>query len=213
MSYIILENVSKKIKNNLVLSNINLTLEKGKIYGFVGENGSGKTMLLRTVAGLLKPDGKVEVNGIDIYKSKSRETVGIMIENIGLFNELTAKENLRLLNSFSNKKISDKEIDMAISSVGLDADSSLIYKKFSLGMKQKLCIAQAIMSHPDILLLDEPTNALDENGVNMFRDIIKKENENGATVIIASHNKEDISLLCDKVYRIKNGTIEDSKND
>lgn len=212
MNYINLENVSKEIKNNLVLNNINLTLEKGKIYGFVGENGSGKTMLLRVIGGLLKPEGKVEINGIDIYKSKNRETVGIMIENIGLFNELTAKENLKLLNSFSDKKISDEDINTAIETVGLDANSNLIYKKFSLGMKQKLCIAQAIMAHPDILLLDEPTNALDENGVNIFRKIIKNENKNGVTVIIASHNKEDISLLCHKVYRIKNGGVEEFNN-
>ena len=178
MAYIVLKKVSKKIKNNYVLSNINLSLEKGKIYGLAGQNGSGKTMLLRAIAGLMKTDGEVLINGKKVGSSEQKETIGIIIENIGLFNDLNAKENLMLLNSFDDKKISEEDICTAIKSVGLDYESKLPYKKFSLGMKQKLCIAQAIMSHPDILLLDEPTNALDEKSVDDFRNLIKSENEN-----------------------------------
>lgn len=208
MAYIVLKKVSKKIKNNYVLSNINLSLEKGKIYGLAGQNGSGKTMLLRAIAGLMKTDGEVLINGNKVGSSEQKETIGIIIENIGLFNDLNAKENLMLLNSFDDKKISEEDICTAIKSVGLDYESKLPYKKFSLGMKQKLCIAQAIMSHPDILLLDEPTNALDEKSVDDFRNLIKSENEKGSTIIIASHNKEDLNILCQKVFKIKNGCLE-----
>lgn len=208
MEYITLENVSKSIKGNTVLNNINLTFEKGKVYGLAGENGSGKTMLLRAISGLIKVNGNIYINGVNIKKEKSSEAIGIIIESIGLFGDLTAKENLELLNSFSINKISEKEIVSAIEAVGLNPNSNKPYKKYSLGMKQKLCIAQAIMAHPNILLLDEPTNALDEDSVVMFHNIVKAEKSRGATVIIASHNKDDLSILCDKIYKMKNGYTE-----
>ncbi len=207
MSYIELKSVTKQLKNNLVLNNISLSLEKGKVYGFVGKNGSGKTMLFRCIAGLLNPDGEVLINSKNIFKEKSSESIGIILENIGLFDNLTAKENLNLLNSFSTEKISEKEIESVLRKVGLDPDSEKPFNNFSLGMKQKLCIAQAIMSHPDIIILDEPTNALDEDSINTFRKIIEEENKRGATILIASHSKEDIDILCDEVFYMKNGEL------
>lgn len=208
MSYIVLKNITKKIQNNTVLDNINLSLEKGRIYGLAGENGSGKTMLLRAIAGLIKTDGELTIGGVPVTDKRQRESIGIIIENIGLFGDLSAKENLMLLNSFGSNSISEEKICRSIEVVGLDSKSKMPYKKFSLGMKQKLCIAQAIMSHPDILLLDEPTNALDEKSAENFRRLIKDENERGATVIIASHNKDDLTLLCEKIYKMKNGCLE-----
>lgn len=206
---IMLNNVSKDIKGNRILDNVNLTLTSGRIYGFVGENGSGKTMLFRAISGLMKlTSGEVVVDGRVLHKDiKVLPDVGLIIENAGLYPELTGIDNLRLLAKL-NRKVEDNEIREAIIRVGLDPNDKRTFAKYSLGMKQRIIIAQAIMEHPRILLLDEPTNALDEKGINLIRKIIEEEKERGAIVLIASHNKTDIDILADEVYKVQYGTVK-----
>ncbi len=207
-------NVTKKIKGKIILDNINLELVSGRIYGFVGENGSGKTMLFRAISGLMRlTSGQISVDGQVLHKDISvLPGLGIIIENAGLYPELTGLDNLRQLAKI-NKKIDDEQIKEAIIRVGLDPDDKRTFRKYSLGMKQRIIIAQAIMEKPDILMLDEPTNALDENAVNIVRDIIDEERKRGALVLIASHNKEDIKLLCDEIYRVKDGKVIKQEGD
>lgn len=203
------ENVNKKIKRNLILSDINLTLESGKVYGFVGRNGSGKTMLFRALSGLMNIDsGIIMLDDKVLHKDMSiLPDLGIVIENAGLYPELTGFNNLKMLAKLNNK-VTDEEIKNAIDRVGLDPNDKKTFRKYSLGMKQRIILAQAIMEKPKIIMMDEPTNALDESGIDMIRNVILEEKERGALILIASHNKEDISLLADEVFYLKNGVIE-----
>lgn len=209
MSEIIIENLSKTIKNNKILDNVNLTFESGHVYGLVGRNGSGKTMLLRAICGLIFPDsGKVIIDGKQLHKDISfPESCGIIIENTDLLPNFSAFDNLKMLSEIKNTA-NDNMIKSAIKSVGLDPDSKKKVKTFSLGMKQRLSIAQALFEDPDILLLDEPTNALDEDGVNDVRRILLEQKKKNKLIIIASHNKEDISLLSDTVISVSNGRFQ-----
>lgn len=209
MSEIIIENLSKTIKNNKILDNVNLTFESGHVYGLVGRNGSGKTMLLRAICGLIFPDsGKVIIDGKQLHKDISfPESCGIIIENTDLLPNFSAFDNLKMLSEIKNTA-NDNMIKSAIKSVGLDPDSKKKVKTFSLGMKQRLSIAQALFENPDILLLDEPTNALDEDGVNDVRRILLEQKKKNKLIIIASHNKEDISLLSDTVISVSNGRFQ-----
>ena len=214
MNTIDLDNVSKTIRNNTVLKNISLHFENGNIYGFVGHNGSGKTMLFRLIAGLISPtEGTVKYNGkllgeeIDMIPR-----LGLVIENVGLYPEFTGFCNLKMLARI-NSLIGDTEIREAITRVGLDPDDKRTVRKYSLGMKQRIVIAQAIMEHPDVLILDEPTNALDEAGTEQIRDLIREEKDRGALILIASHNKEDISSLCDKIYSMNAGVCAEIQGD
>ena len=209
MSEIIIENLSKTIKNNKILNNVNLTFESGHVYGLVGRNGSGKTMLLRAICGLIFPDsGKVIIDGKQLHKDISfPESCGIIIENTDLLPNFSAFDNLKMLSEIKNTA-NDNMIKSAIKSVGLDPDSKKKVKTFSLGMKQRLSIAQALFEDPDILLLDEPTNALDEDGVNDVRRILLEQKKKNKLIIIASHNKEDISLLSDTVISVSNGRFQ-----
>lgn len=209
MSERIIENLSKTIKNNKILDNVNLTFESGHVYGLVGRNGSGKTMLLRAICGLIFPDsGKVIIDGKQLHKDISfPEICGIIIENTDLLPNFSAFDNLKMLSEIKNTA-NDNMIKSAIKSVGLDPDSKKKVKTFSLGMKQRLSIAQALFEDPDILLLDEPTNALDEDGVNDVRRILLEQKKKNKLIIIASHNKEDISLLSDTVISVSNGRFQ-----
>lgn len=209
MSEIIIENLSKTIKNNKILDNVNLTFESGHVYGLVGRNGSGKTMLLRAICGLIFPDsGKVIIDGKQLHKDISfPESCGIIIENTDLLPNFSAFDNLKMLSEIKNTA-NDNMIKSAIKSVGLDPDSKKKVKTFSLGMKQRLSIAQALFEDPDILLLDEPTNALDEDGVNDVRRILLEQKKKNKLIIIASHNKEDISILSDTVISVSNGRFQ-----
>lgn len=209
MSEIIIENLSKTIKNNKILDNVNLTFESGHVYGLVGRNGSGKTMLLRAICGLIFLDsGKVIIDGKQLHKDISfPESCGIIIENTDLLPNFSAFDNLKMLSEIKNTA-NDNMIKSAIKSVGLDPDSKKKVKTFSLGMKQRLSIAQALFEDPDILLLDEPTNALDEDGVNDVRRILLEQKKKNKLIIIASHNKEDISLLSDTVISVSNGRFQ-----
>lgn len=209
---LIAKNVNKSIKNRQILSNINLSLKGGIIYGFVGRNGSGKTMLFRALSGLIKIDsGEIICNNKVLNKDIDViDNMGLVIENAGLYQEFTGFKNLKLLANI-NKKINDDDIKDAIRRVGLEPNDNRTIKKYSLGMKQRIVIAQAIMEKPDIIMLDEPTNALDENGVEEIRKIILEEKKRGAMILIASHNKEDINLLADKVYYMKSGNLYDER--
>lgn len=204
------ENVSKDIKGKTILSHVNLKLSSGTIYGFVGKNGSGKTMLFRALSGLMKvSEGEIRLDGKILHKDiRVLPSLGIIIENAGLYPELSGFDNLRLLAKI-NGKISDTEIRACIEKVGLDPEDKRSFKKYSLGMKQRIILAQAIMEKPDILMLDEPTNALDEDGVEDIRRIILEEKRRGALILISSHNKEDINCLADVVYRVKDGCVEE----
>ncbi|WP_101696780.1 ATP-binding cassette domain-containing protein [Clostridium minihomine] len=205
-------NLSKVIKGKTILSNINLSLEQGIGYGLYGHNGSGKSMLLRAIAGLIHPtEGTVTVFGKTLGKDISfPESLGLIIESVGFWPYYTGFENLKTLASIKNQ-ISDQEIKQSMTRVGLDPADKRSYDKYSLGMKQRLGVAQAIMEKPNLILLDEPTNALDENGVELIRTVVRDEIARGATVFIASHNKEDLSLLCSKFYKMNDGVLTETE--
>lgn len=211
MAYITLNDVNKTIKKQKVLDGVSLELEPNRIYGFVGKNGSGKTMLFRAICGLIRCEGTILVNGREIGKDVSSPPgLGLMIENIGLWPGLTGMQSLSLLAGL-NRKIGKDAVAASIQRVGLDPADKRPFRKYSLGMKQRLVIAQAIMESPELLVLDEPTNALDAEGVLLFREIIREEKERGATVLIASHNSEDIQQLCDKIFFMQSGRLADCR--
>lgn len=209
---LIVKDISKQIGKKKILSNVNLCMKSGMIYGFVGANGSGKTMLFRAVSGLMKiSSGEIFLDEKVLHKDIAvLPNLGIIIENAGLYPEYTGLENLKLLAKL-NKKINEEDIRKAIKRVGLDPDDKRPFRKYSLGMKQRIILAQAIMEKPDILLLDEPTNALDEKGVNEIRNVILEEKSRGALIMIASHNKEDITLLADKVFTVEEGFVREKE--
>lgn len=203
-------NISKNIKKSQILKDVNLKLEGGTVYGFVGRNGSGKTMLFRALSGLMKlSSGNVYYNGKELGKDFSvLPSLGVIIENVGMYSEFTGLTNLKMFAKIKNL-VGESEIKEAIHRVGLDPEDKRILKKYSMGMKQRIAIAQAIMEKPDVIMLDEPTNGLDENGVELIRNIILEEKQRGAIILLASHNSEDISLLADKVYHLSNGMVTD----
>lgn len=207
--------VGKTIKKTPVLKDINVCFESGKIYGIVGRNGSGKTMLFRALSGLIKlTEGEVYLDDKKLGDSFSvLPGIGMIIENTEMYGEFTGYYNLKLLADIRGV-IGKKEIEEALLRVGLDPHDKKIVRKYSLGMKQKLAIAQAIMEKPDILFLDEPTNGLDEDSVEKVRTIILKEKERGALVLLASHNREDIEKMADEIYGMRGGVLfqEEEKN-
>lgn len=206
---VVFNNYNKLIKKKEILTDINLTFESGKIYGLHGHNGSGKTMLLRAICGLILPtSGSVTVDGKIVGKDiEFPDSVGVIIENMSLIPEYTGFKNLQLLAGIK-KKIGDSEIRDTLISVGLDPDDKRKVKEYSLGMKQKLNFAQAIMEKPELLLLDEPTNAMDVQTVEKVRSILVEMKEKGTLIIIASHNKEDLDALCDEFIDICDGKIQ-----
>lgn len=208
MNQLILEDLSKTIQGRTVLDQIDLTMQSGKIYGLVGKNGSGKTMLLRCISGMVHPTkGRIRWNDKVLYRDMDCiESVGLLLETIGLYPEFTGFENLKLLAGIRSR-IGDEEIREAIRQVGLDPADTRTVKKYSLGMKQKIVLAQAFMEQPELLMLDEPTNALDEASVIRTRERIKESAERGAIVLLASHNKEDIASLCDETYFMEEGKL------
>lgn len=205
--YIELKNVSKKIKGIDILDDVSLRMESGKIYGFRGKNGSGKTMLMRAIAGLIKVTGTVDIDGRILGKDEMfPPSIGILIENPSFVAEYTGLKNLEMLACIKNK-IEIEDIRHAMEQVGLDPDDKRTYKKYSLGMKQKLGIAAAFMEKPDIIILDEPINALDEAGAKQVRKILEEQKKRGALIIIACHDKEELEMLSDEIIEIYEGRI------
>lgn len=208
-----LKNIKKKIKENQVLDDISYEFENGKVYGLYGRNGSGKTMLLRAISGLIKIDsGSIIIDEETLHDTISfPPNTGIVIENMELLPGCSAKKNLELLSEI--KKIANEEdIINVLNRVGLDPDSDKKVRKFSLGMKQRLNVAQAVFEKQEIILLDEPTNALDEEGVRLIYDIILEEKKRGAIIIVATHHKEDLKELCDVILKISSGKIVEETN-
>lgn len=204
------EHISKTIRGREILSDVSLELHSGKVYGFVGRNGSGKTMLFRALSGLMGLTSGTVRWGDKVLKRDFAvlPNLGIVLENVGLYPNLTGLENLRYLANI-RKKCTQEDLRAVLERVGLDPDDKRTYGKYSLGMKQRLAIAQAIMEQPDVLMLDEPTNALDSEAVAQVRGIITQEKERGALVLLASHNYEDIRLLSDEVYRLASGRLRE----
>ena len=209
-----LQNVTKRIKENTVLDNVSYTFKSGFVYGLYGQNGSGKTMLLRAISGLINLDsGSIFIDGEKLHdKIEFPPETGIVIENMELLPECSAKRNLQMLAKIKN--IADeKDIIFSLERVGLDPDSDKKVKKFSLGMKQRLNIAQAIFENQIIILLDEQTHALDEDAVQLIYKIIREEKSRGATIIVATHHKEDLKEVCDVILKIAEGKIvEENEN-
>ena len=203
-----LDNVSKRIKEKIVLDNINIVFHDGNVYGVKGINGSGKTMLMRIISGLIYPTtGKVLIDGKELGKDISfPEEMGLLIENPVFLDSYTGADNLRLLASL-NGTASNEDIMEALGKVGLDYSDKRKYRKYSLGMKQRLGIAAALMEKPDLLILDEPTNALDEQGVAMIAQLIRKECQCGALVVVACHDADFVQSVSDVVIQIQAGRV------
>lgn len=206
MSYIRFEHIDKSFKQDVILKDVNFELEQGQIHGFVGRNGSGKTVIFKMLCGLLLPtSGNIYFQEHNISKSgKFIDSLGVLIENPGFIPHYTGFKNLSILNSLSKNPVSKQEIYECLELVGLDSKSKKPVKAYSLGMRQKLGIAQAIMNKPELLILDEPLNSLDEASVKDFRELfLKLKNERNTTILLASHMKEDIELLCDRIFYLR----------
>lgn len=206
MGYIALNHVSKKIGKNEVLHDICLDLEKNKIYGIQGINGSGKTMLLRAICGLIRTTGEISVDGENPIRKGEPLDIGVMIELPGFLKEFTGKENLQLL-ALLQKKITEEHIDKALIDVGLNPEDGRKYGKYSLGMKQRLGIAQAILGRPNLILLDEPTNAVDAGGIEQITQLIRTLKQEGSTLLIASHDRHFLDEVADQVIQMEGGRI------
>lgn len=208
MNIININNLSLKIGKNIILTNINVSFENGKIHGLIGRNGSGKTMLMKCICGFIKPtEGTIFVANKQIGKECDfPNSVGIIIETPGFIPYYSGYRNLKLLADL-NRKIDKEKIRNTMQMVGLDPDLKRHVKKYSLGMRQRLGLAQAIMENPDLLILDEPMNGLDKDGVADMRKYLLNLKEQGKTILIASHSAEDIEILCDTVCEMDKGVL------
>lgn len=208
--FIEITSLTKIIHKTAVLNSISLRLESGKIYGLRGKNGSGKTMLMRAICGLIEPTkGTVNINGDILGKDISfPKSVGALIENPSFLSGYTGLKNLQILASIQNR-ITEEQIEDTLKAVGLDPGDTRKYRKYSLGMKQRLGIAAAIMEKPDLIILDEPINALDEKGVELAQRILHDEKQRGALIIVACHDREELDALSDEIYTIDDGRIID----
>ena len=206
--FCLLEHISKKFKKKTILNDISYTFETGKIYGIYGINGSGKTMLLRIISGLVFPtSGSIIINGKTLHKEISfPDHMGLIIENMELQPQLTAFENLEELNKI-NHYATTSDIQDALRKINLQSNEKV--KKFSLGMKQKLNIAQAIFENPRLLLLDEPTNALDSDAIEHLKAILEDLKKKNCCIIIATHDHQNITSLCDQILEMKEGNLYD----
>lgn len=200
--------VTKRFGEDMVLKEVNLELETGKVYGIVGNNGSGKTVLMKCICGFLTATtGTIRVFGKQIGKDTDfPESLGVIIETPGFLTNLTGRRNLEILADMK-RVITKADVRLVLQKVGLDPDMKKPVAKYSLGMRQRLGIAQAIMENPQLLILDEPFNGLDKNGVHEIRKILLELKAEGKTILLASHNEEDIHILCDEVYEMDGGVL------
>lgn len=210
---IVIDKLTKSFKGKTILEDVNMRLQEGRIYGVVGDNGSGKTVLLKLICGFMKPDsGTVTVNGKVIGKDADfPENTGIIIEAPGFLPNYSGMKNLEYLASIRGK-IGKEQIESAMKTVGLDPSSKLRVGKYSLGMKQRLGIAQAIMEDQQLLILDEPMNALDKDAVKEMRKLFLSFKASGKTMLVVSHNEGDISTLCDEVYEFDGAKIKNRES-
>ena len=208
-----IEHVTKKIKNATVLKDICLEMKGGTVYGLQGKNGSGKTMLMRAISGLIRPTrGRIVINGEQLHKNISiPRSIGLLLENPSLLPEYDASQNLKLLAKMQGG-VPEEEIRQLIRDVGLEDAGHKKVEKYSLGMKQRLGIAAAILGSPDIILLDEPINAIDGEGVEEIRSLILSLKNEKRIIIVACHDKEEMNLLADEIVHLRDGRIEGQEN-
>ena len=201
--------LSKIIDNNIILNDVNMNLESGNIYGFIGRNGSGKTMLLKMICGFVNPSsGNILIDDESIFqKNYFNNNIRALIEKPKFIDSLSGFDNLKLLVNINNT-IDDNTINYWLDKIGLLDEKNKLYGKYSLGMKQKLGIIQVLMENPPIMIFDEPLNGIDEKSANIVRDILLKEKENGKLILISTHIKEDIETLCNVIYKFDNGNVQ-----
>lgn len=201
--------LSKIIDKNIILNDVNMNLESGNIYGFVGRNGSGKTMLLKMICGFVNPSsGNILIDDESIFqKNYFNNNIRALIEKPKFIDSLSGFDNLKLLANINNT-IDDNTINYWLDKTGLLDEKNKLYSKYSLGMKQKLGIIQVLMENPPIMIFDEPLNGIDEKSANIVRDILLKEKENGKLILISTHIKEDIETLCNVIYKFDNGNVQ-----
>ena len=201
--------LSKIIDKNIILNDVNMNLESGNIYGFVGRNGSGKTMLLKMICGFVNPSsGNILIDDESIFqKNYFNNNIRALIEKPKFIDSLSGFDNLKLLVNINNT-IDDNTINYWLDKIGLLDEKNKLYSKYSLGMKQKLGIVQVLMEDPQIMIFDEPLNGIDEKSANIVRDILLKEKENGKLILISTHIKEDIETLCNVIYKFDNGNVQ-----
>lgn len=208
MAYIEIKDYTKIIKDAKILDHVSLSLEKGKIYGFYGRNGCGKSMIFKAICGLIYPtSGEISINDKILFKDMDiPESIGALIDNPGFFPQLSGYENLKLLADI-NHLISKETILNYLEILHLNNKKK--YKHYSLGMKQRLNFIQAVMENPDIIILDEVMNALDEEHVNLVKEIVLKKKLENRCILLASHSKEDLDYLCDEIFHMEEGVIKE----
>ncbi len=206
--YLEMKDVTKRIRGTTVVDKVGFTMEKGRVYGLWGKNGSGKTMILRLLAGLILPsEGEIRIDGKCLGKDMDfPESLGLLIENPSFISYETGFQNLAYL-AHIRKRVSDQQIRETLEAVGLDPDDRRTFRKYSLGMKQRLGIAAAIMEKPELLLLDEPFNALDTKGVAQVKALLKAMKAEGTLIVLACHDREEMEELADEVFLIEEGRI------
>lgn len=208
MTQIKIDNVTKRIRKHVVLDSITIEMCGGRVYGLQGINGSGKTMLMRTIIGLIRPtEGSVSIDGKALGRELDfPESIGFLLENPAFLGRYSGFDNLKMLASIKNK-ISSGQIRKSLQMAGLNPDDKKKYRKYSLGMKQRLGIAAAIMEEPDIVILDEPTNALDEKGVELVKNILLQQKERGALVIVSCHDIGILKEMSDEIFKMDEGKV------
>ena len=206
MDYFRLLDVYNTMKGTQVLKGVNLTVEQGDIVGIRGINGSGKTMVLRAIAGLIRVDGSVEIGGKKMEPGECPKDIGVLVEMPGFLPEFTGKKNLQLLGMLQ-EGVTEEDIEEAMNAVGLDPKDRRNYKKYSLGLKERLGIAQAILKKPKLILLDEPTNGIDSDGIQMLEELLRHLKEAGSTIVVTSHDRDFLDAVTSQCYEMKEGSL------